>query len=83
MLSQGTPREFWRESLYAAELPVLYAVTPRLAEQSRLAAAHQATIETMIFEDAGHALFVDDAAAFNRLLDDFITRRLPAGAAPR
>jgi pimeloyl-ACP methyl ester carboxylesterase len=31
------------------------------------------------FEDAGHALFVDDAARFNALLDQFVAG-LPAAA---
>jgi non-heme chloroperoxidase len=81
LLSQGTPREFWRDALYALNRPVLYAYTPRLAEQGRLAAARQPTIETMLFEDSGHALFVDDAPAFNRLLEDFMAR-LPDASVP-
>jgi microsomal epoxide hydrolase len=81
LLSQGTPREFWRDALYAVDRPVLYAYTQRLAEQGRLAAAHRASIESVLFEDVGHALFVDDALRFNRLLEGFIAR-LPSTAGP-
>lgn len=79
LLSQPTPREFWRETLYSLDRPVLYATTPRLAEQGRLAATRKPSIEAHLFEDAGHALFVDDAGSFNALLDDFVAR-LPQGA---
>ena len=83
LLSQPTPREFWRDTLYALQMPVLYVVTPRLAHQGELAQAHRAAIETVVFEDAGHALFVDDAARFDNLLDQFILRLPAAGPVPR
>jgi microsomal epoxide hydrolase len=38
------------------------------------------TARVELFEDAGHALFVDDAERFNRVLDNFI-EDLPAAAA--
>ena len=34
-----------------------------------------------VFEDAGHALFVDEPERFNALLIDFLDRRV-AGTAP-
>jgi non-heme chloroperoxidase len=74
LLNQGTPREFWRETLYALELPVMYAYTPRLARQGELVKANKPAVETLLFEGAGHALFVDDATVFNTTLQAFITR---------
>ena len=80
LLSQGTPREFWRETLYSLDMPVLYAYTPRLRKQGELAAARKASIEIQVFAESGHALFVDDAAAFNTALAGFLSR-LPAPVA--
>jgi len=83
LLGQPTPRTFWRDTLYALELPVLYVNTPRFAQQGALAQARRPTIESLVFSDAGHALFVDEAPRFNAALAGFL-QRLPApGAAPR
>lgn len=70
LLSQGTPRKVWRDALVAPGRPTRYAVTPRLAEQGRRVAPRQPAIQTMLFEDAGHALFADVAPVANRLLGD-------------
>ncbi len=32
--------------------------------------------EMEVFSDAGHALFVDDAARFNSVTDEFLRRRV-------
>ena len=61
-------------------VPVLYAYTPRLRKQGELAAARKATVEIQVFAESGHALFVDDAAAFNTALAAFLGR-LPAPVA--
>jgi non-heme chloroperoxidase len=74
LLSQGTPREFWRETLYALAVPVLYVYTPRFAQQGELVKTNKPSIDTLLFENAGHALFVDEAAAFNMALQDFVSR---------
>ncbi|MFZ4650174.1 MAG: alpha/beta fold hydrolase [Rubrivivax sp.] len=81
LLSQPTPREFWRETLYAVEQPVLYAHTPRFSRQAELVRARKPGIETAAFDEAGHALFVDEPERFNQLLDGFIAR-LPAPGVP-
>lgn len=83
LLGQPTPREFWRDTLYAQDMPVLYVNTPRFAQQAALAHARRASIEALVFEDAGHALFVDDAPRFNAALGTFMNRLPAVGQAPR
>lgn len=75
LLSYARPREFWRDTLYATRRPVLYAVTPRFRGQADLVAQRHAAAEADIYEGAGHALFVDEAARFNDSVDHFLRRR--------
>ncbi len=70
------PRSYWREAVYSVTKPVLYVVRPRFAEQAANLAAQHPTAETALFAAAGHALFVDEPGRFDRLLQDFITRRV-------
>ena len=71
LLSQPTPREFWRDAFLKAPVPILYAVIPRFAEQAQIMKAARPDIRVAIFENAGHALFIDDAQGFYRELSDF------------
>ena len=75
LLSYPRPREFWRQSLYATRRPVFYAVTPRLRDQAEAVAARHPAPTTSVYEDAGHALFVDRADRFNDELLQFITKK--------
>ena len=75
LLSYPRPREFWRQSLYATRRPVFYAVTPRLRAQAEAVAARHAAPVTSIYEDAGHALFVDRADRFNGELLHFLINK--------
>jgi non-heme chloroperoxidase len=70
------PRTYWKEAVYSVRRPVLYVVRPRFRGQAENLAAKHPTAETAVFETAGHALFVDEAARFNALLDSFIRRRI-------
>ncbi len=81
LLRQVKPREFWRDSLYATQQPVLYAYTPKFAQQGEIVKARVPRLETRLFADAGHALFVDDAAAFNDTLDRFV-EQVTTGTSP-
>ncbi len=74
LLSYPRPREFWRNALYATRRPVLYAVTPRFRGQANLVAQRHPAASIDIYEDAGHALFVDQAARFNTRLESFMAR---------
>jgi microsomal epoxide hydrolase len=50
---------------------------PQLAAQAQMLKAKFPSLRVETFEDAGHALFVDDAERFNRLLDEFISGSKP------
>lgn len=75
LLSYARPREFWRETLYATQRPVLYAVTPRFRGQAELVAVRHRAGYIDIYEDAGHALFVDAPARFNASLTRFLSEQ--------
>lgn len=72
VLSKPYEREYYRDAVYAVRRPVMYAVTPRYIEQSQLFVNKHPQGQTIIYPDAGHALFVDAAEAFNRDLEAFI-----------
>jgi microsomal epoxide hydrolase len=72
LLTIKQPREFWRAAVYATAKPVLYVVTPRLQGQAENLQRKRPATRTAVFADAGHALFVDDAARFNALMDEFL-----------
>jgi microsomal epoxide hydrolase len=70
------PRSYWKEAVYTTSRPVLYVVRPRWAAQAENLEHNRPRTETAIFTTAGHALFVDEPARFNALLDSFIRRRI-------
>ena len=72
LLSWGKPRSYWKQAVYGVARPVLYLVTPRWREQAHLLAQHHPRATVEIFEQAGHALFWDEAERFNAALDAFI-----------
>ena len=72
----AVPRTFWRQAVYSVGKPILYVVRPRFAAQAANLAANDPLAETALFEQAGHALFVDEAAKFDALLADFLRRRV-------
>jgi microsomal epoxide hydrolase len=72
LLHSPYPRQMWREILYSVDKPTLYAVTARFKEQALNVKRNRPKVRVAIFEDAGHALFVDESARFNTLLETFI-----------
>lgn len=76
LLAYDVPREYWRDAVHATGRPVLYVVRPRWREQGENLIRAHANAEMVVFEDAGHALFVDEAERFNALLIDFLDRRV-------
>ena len=75
LLNYPFPRTYWRDALYSTDKPVLYVVRPGwLSEQAANLAHNRPGTQVAVFGDAGHALFVDDAARFNALLAGFLAR---------
>ncbi len=72
----AVPRTYWRDAIYSVSRPVLYVVRPRFEAQAMNFAARAPQAETAVFAQAGHALFVDEPERFNRLVIDFIHRRV-------
>lgn len=59
-----------RPALDTLDRPVLYVVTSR--DRAEMVRARRADVSVAVFENAGHALFVDEADRFNRLLEEFL-----------
>jgi microsomal epoxide hydrolase len=76
LLRYPVPRTYWKEAIYSTDKPVLYAVRPGLTGQAENLLARRDNTDIQIFPDAGHALFVDDAAQFNTLMQGFIRNRV-------
>lgn len=85
LLAQPYPRTYWRDIVAGQQVPVLYVIRPRLREQGEalLAGKGPQLAQVEVFDDVGHALFVDAALRFNALTADFARRAfsLPANAA--
>lgn len=76
LASYPAPRSYWKDAIYSVQRPILYVVRPRFAGQAGNLAAHHPMAEAVVFDQAGHALFVDEAARFNALLESFLRRRV-------
>ena len=77
-IGQPYPRTYWRNIVERLEVPILYAITPRLREQAD-ALLRKKHAEVEIFEKAGHALFVDEAERFNAAVERFAARAFAEG----
>ena len=76
LLDYRVPRTVWRDAVYSAGVPILYCVRPHLAGQAENLARNDTEAEIVIFQNAGHALFVDDAPRFNAVLANFLRERV-------
>ncbi len=72
LLHSPYPRQMWREILHSVDKPALYVVTARFKEQALNLKRSRPKVQVAVFEDAGHALFVDEPERFNTLLETFI-----------
>jgi len=72
LLSYPLPREHWRGIVHTFDRPLAYLVTPRFREQSQHLLAARPASRVEIFENAGHALFVDEAQRFNESMTRWI-----------
>lgn len=73
LMNQPYPRTYWRETVEKQTIPVMYTVTSRLTDQAvALKAKRPPELATvLIFDNAGHALFVDQAEKFNTAVLSF------------
>ncbi len=76
LLAYDVPREDWRAAVHSTHRPVLYVVRPRWREQGENLVRTHPDASMTVFEDAGHALFVDEPERFNALLLDFLDTRV-------
>jgi non-heme chloroperoxidase len=74
--ANAVPRSYWRAAIHSTSRPVLYIVRPGFAAQAANLQAHRPNTETSVFTDAGHALFIDDAARFNTMVAGFLRQRV-------
>lgn len=72
LLTIKQSRDYWRAAVYGTQKPVLYVVTPRLRGQAENLQRKRPATRSEVFENAGHALFVDEPERFNGLLDGFL-----------
>ncbi len=76
LLSYPVPRTFWREGVYMVHKPILYIVTPRLAGQAENLQVRHPGVQSDVYADAGHALFIDDGDRFNAEMLGFLRLEL-------
>jgi microsomal epoxide hydrolase len=74
LLAYPVPRSYWRQAVYAAKVPLLYVVRPQWVAQGENLVRNRPDTEMDIFADAGHALFVDEPARFNTVMERFLER---------
>ena len=72
LLSYPLPREHWRSVVHAFDRPLAYLITPRYREQAEHLVQARPASRVEVFEQAGHALFVDESTRFNGFLASWI-----------
>ena len=79
LFPRTTPREHWRSIARAFPRPLLYSVTTRYAEQAQSLQRNRPGTRVELFEQAGHALFVDEPDRFNAALARFVREAVGGG----
>jgi microsomal epoxide hydrolase len=74
LLDKPHARDYYRQAVLASSVPLWYAITPRYQAQAEELLQTRAAATVTVFDDAGHALFVDSAPAFNAGLRQFLSR---------
>jgi len=75
ILRKPYAREYYRDTVYSTQVPIWYAITPRYSEQAVLMTEKHPKGEFKIYDNnAGHALFVDQADEFNMDLENFLRK---------
>lgn len=76
LLHYPVPRSYWKEAILSTDVPVLYAVRPRLEGQAQNLLIDRPNTSIAIFPKAGHALFVDEADRFDALMQQFLDNKV-------
>jgi non-heme chloroperoxidase len=72
LFPSALPRAHWRQIVRNFRKPLLYVVTAQFAEQAENLRRNRPATRVEVFQQAGHALFVDEAERFNRVLARFV-----------
>lgn len=73
LFPSAVPRTHWRSIARAFPKPLLYAVSAQFAAQAQSLRRSRPATQVEVFENAGHALFMDEPARFNALLARFVS----------
>jgi non-heme chloroperoxidase len=76
LLAYPVPRSYWREAVYATKVPILYVIRPHWLAQGETLVRNRPGTEMEVFEHAGHALFVDEPARFDSVMERFLHQRV-------
>ncbi|MDR3533657.1 MAG: alpha/beta hydrolase [Rhodopila sp.] len=76
LLAYPVPRSYWKEAVYTTKVPVLYVIRPRWVAQGENLVRNRPNTEMDVFNDAGHALFVDEPARFNSVTEAFLRKHV-------
>ena len=74
LLDKPHHRDYYKRAVMDSSIPVWYAITPRYSVQGQELLQWRPGASVTVFEDAGHALFVDSADAFNLGLRQFLAQ---------
>lgn len=77
LLDHPFDRTHWRDIARAFKKPLLYVVTPQFAAQAANLKKNRPATQVAVFNNAGHALFVDQPERFNALIEQFIKKTSP------
>lgn len=73
LLTKIYPGSVWQSVIRKTNLPILYAATTRYRSQAEILKTLKPASRIEIFENSGHALFIDEPDRFNGLLQEFLT----------
>jgi microsomal epoxide hydrolase len=79
MAANSLMKPDYRHILYNVNRPVLYTGRADNRRQGEILKSLVPWARVEIFEDCGHALFVDDPERFNRVVDEFLRGVTPVG----
>jgi non-heme chloroperoxidase len=65
------PREHWKRLAEGFSKPLMYVVTAGLEQQAAGLRLNRPATRVEVFEQAGHALFLDEPERFSRLIGEF------------